>query len=59
MINYFIILNLKKGTLMKNKTIYLFFNSDKKVIGEDKNNTNSISYVYVSWIMIQIIILSN
>ena len=34
---------------MKNKRIYLFLKSDKKkAIGEDKNNTNSISYLYVS-----------
>ena len=45
---------------MKNRRIYLFFKSDKKkVFRNDKNNSNSISYFYVSWIMIQMIMLFN
>jgi len=38
---------------MKNKRIDLFFKSDKKkVIRDNENNTNSIFYLYVSWIII-------
>jgi len=45
---------------MKNKRINLFVKSDKKkVIRDDENNSNSIFYLNVSWIMIQTIILFN
>jgi len=51
MINYFLILNLKKeiDILMKNKRMNLFFKSyKKKVICGDENNSNSISYLNIS-----------
>jgi len=45
---------------MKNKKMNLFLKSDKKkVIRGDENNSNSIFYLNVSWIMIQMIILFN
>jgi len=45
---------------MKNKRMNLFVKSDKKkVICGDENNLNSIFYLNVSWIMIQMIILFN
>jgi len=43
---------------MKDKRIYLFFKSDeKKALLTMK--TRQIQYLYVSWIMIQMIILFN